>query len=252
MADSPKAQLTKLIRGIGVRQLRLGCGLVLFAYLVSHFVNHALGNISMDALAAGVYFHTLFWQFLPIAVVFYAAALTHAGLGIWALYERRQFRWKAIEPLQLVLGLSIPALIITHLAGVRLGHALFGHEKLYPQVFYAYWVVWPYKMWLMFIVLIVAWVHGCIGLYFWLRMKAFFKTAAPFLLAAAVLIPALAMLGLYQGGRTVVAESASAEWRAENLSRQKLGTAAEQSTLDRIVDGFLIGYLGLIGLALAG
>ena len=197
--------LRKFLRGIGVRQVRLACGLVLFAYLVSHFLNHALGNISMDALAAGVYYHTLFWQFLPVAIVFYAAALVHTGLGIWALYERRQFRWKAIEPLQLVLGLSIPALIIAHIVGVRLGQTLFGHEKLYPQVFYAYWVAWPYKMWLMFAVLLIAWIHGCIGLYFWLRMKAFYKRAAPFLLAAAVLIPTLAMLGLYQGGRSVVA-----------------------------------------------
>ncbi|MEA2896368.1 MAG: adenylate cyclase [Bradyrhizobium sp.] len=252
MAESTRAQLGKFIRGISIRQVRLGCGLVLFAYLVSHFVNHALGNVSMEALATGVYFHTVFWQFLPVAVVFYAASLTHAGLGIWALYERRQFRWKAIEPLQLVLGLSIPALIITHLAGVRLGQTLFGHEKLYPQVFYAYWVVWPYKMWLMFIVLIVAWVHGCIGLYFWLRMKAFFKNAAPFLLAGAVLIPTLAMLGLYQGARTVVEDSGSPEWRAENLSREKTGTWAEQKVLDQITDYFLIGYLGLIGLALIG
>jgi adenylate cyclase len=252
MAESPKARLTKFVRGVGVRQVRLACGLVLFAYLVSHFVNHALGNVSMDALALGLSVHMLFWQFLPVAILFYAAALVHTGLGIWALYERRQFRWKAIEPLQLVLGLSVPALIIAHIAGVRLGQTLFGHEKLYPQVLYAYWVVWPYKMWLMFLVLAVAWVHGCIGLYFWLRMKAFFKTAAPYLLAAAVLIPVLAMLGLYQGARTVVAESADATWKAENLSREKLGTAAEQNTLDRFVDAFLIGYLGLVGLALAG
>jgi adenylate cyclase len=252
MAESIQTRLEKFIRGISIRQIRLACGLVLFAYLVSHLVNHALGNVSMDALAAGVYVHMLFWQFLPVAFLFYAAALIHTGLGIWALYERRQFRWKAIEPLQLVLGLSIPALIITHLAGVRLGQTLFGHEKFYPQVFYAYWVVWPYKMWLMFIVLIVAWVHGCIGLYFWLRMKAFFKDAAPYLLAAAVLIPTLAMLGLYQGGRTVVAESGNAQWKAENLSRQNVGTAAEQGVLDQITDYFLIGYLGLIGLALIG
>src|SRR4030081_3541388 len=252
MAEAIPVSLTKSIRGISVRQIRLACGLVLFAYLVSHFLNHALGNISMDALAAGVYYHMAFWQFLPVAIAFYPAARAHAGLGIWALYERRQFRWKAIEPLQLVLGLSIPPLIITHLAGVRFGQALFGHEKLYPQVFYAYWVVWPYKIWLMFIVLIVAWVHGCIGLYFWLRMKAFFKSAAPFLLAAAVLIPTLAMLGLYQGGRTVVEDSPSPEWRAENLPREKTGTWAEQAVLDQITDYFLIGYLGLIGLAMIG
>src|SRR6478609_4523259 len=37
-------------KGIGLRQIRLTCALVLFTYLVSHLLNHALGNISMDAL----------------------------------------------------------------------------------------------------------------------------------------------------------------------------------------------------------
>jgi adenylate cyclase len=249
MASLSQERIERFIRGIGVRQIRLACGLVLFAYLVSHFLNHALGNISMDALASGVYYHVAFWQFLPVAIAFYTAALVHAGLGIWALYQRRQFRWKAIEPLQLVLGLSIPALIFTHLAGVRLGHTLFGHEKLYPQVLFAYLVVWPYKMWLMLAVMTIAWLHGCIGLYFWLRMKAFYQRASPFLLAAAVLVPTLAMLGLYQGGRSVL-DSDSAEWRAENLSPRLVGTAAQQAVLDRIEDYFLIGYLGLLGLVL--
>ena len=90
------AQLGKLVRGVSLRQIRLVCGLVLFAYLVSHFLNHALGNISLDALAWGVHYHVLFWQFLPVAIIFYTAALLHAGLGIWALYERRQFRWNML------------------------------------------------------------------------------------------------------------------------------------------------------------
>src|SRR6266853_67624 len=245
LSELSRASLDKCTHSVGVRQIRLACGLVLFAYLLSHFVNHAFGNVSLDALATGVRYHTAFWISLPIATVFYAAAATHAGLGIWALYQRRQFHWKAIEPIQLVLGLSIPALIITHLAGVRFDDALFQHQKLYPQVFYSYWIIWPYKMWLMFVVLIVSWVHGCIGLYFWLRMKAFFKTAAPFLLAVAVLIPTLAMLGLYQGGRNVV-DNDSPEWRAENLAPDKVGTWAEQAVLSDIEDYFLIGYLGLI------
>ena len=62
--------------------------------------------------------------------------------------------------------------------------------------------------------------------YFWLRMKAFFKRAAPFLLAVAVLLPTLALLGFYQGGRTVVADSDDPDWRTENLSPQQVGTAA--------------------------
>ena len=254
MAIFSLARLRTSTRGISIRQVRLACGLVLFAYLVSHFLNHALGNISMGALATGVTYHVAFWQFLPVAMVFYAAALVHAGLGIWALYERRQFRWKAIEPIQLVLGLSIPALIIAHIAGVRLGHTLFGHQKLYPQVLYAYWIAWPYRIWLMFAVILISWIHGCIGLYFWLRMKAFYSRAAPYLLAVAVLIPTLAMLGIYQGGRSIIADIDNdlAEWKAANLSRSQVGTSAEQTTLDNIADDFLIGYLGLLGSVLLG
>jgi adenylate cyclase len=250
MARFSRENLAELIRGTGVRQIRLVCGLVLFAYLISHFLNHALGNISTDALAAGVYYHVLFWRFPPVAIAFYTAALVHSGLGIWALYQRREFRWKAIEPLQLVLGLSIPALIISHIVGVRLGHALFNHEKLYPQELYAFWVARPARIWLMSAVLVIAWIHGSIGLYFWLRMKLFFRRAAPFLLAAAVLIPTLALLGFYQGGRSVVADSDDPDWRIGNLSRQKVGTPAEQAVLDEIDDYFLIGYLGLVGLVL--
>src|SRR6266481_7302105 len=251
MAEFSREQLATLVRGISLRQVRLASGMVLFAYLVSHFLNHALGNISMEALAIGVHWHILFWQFPPVGIVFYACCLVHTALGIWALYQRRQFHWKAIEPLQLVLGLSIPALIITHIVGVRLGQTLFGHEKHYPQVFFAYWIVWPPKMWLMYAVMIIACVHGCIGLNFWLRMKPFYQVAGPFLLGAAVLVPTLAILGLYQGGRSVV-DSDSVEWRAENLSPDRVGTPAQQALLSSIEDYFLIGYLGLVGLVLLG
>jgi adenylate cyclase len=243
-------RLARLTRGVGVRQVRLASGMVLFTYLISHFLNHALGNISIEALARGVYFHTLFWQFLPVAIIFYAAILVHASLGIWALYRRRQFRWKAIEPLQLALGLSVPTLVAAHVIGARLGQALFDHEKLYPQELYVFLVAAPYRAWLMSAVLIIAWVHGCIGLNFWLRMKPFYKRAAPFLLAFAVLLPTLALLGFYQAGRTVIADSDDPDWRINNLSQRQVGTPAQGQTLEAITDYFLIGYLGLIGFVL--
>src|SRR6202161_904824 len=124
-----RGQSRGLIRGFSLRQVRLVCGLVLFAYLVSHFLNHALGNISMAALAKGLHYHILFWRFPPVAIVLYGAALVLSGLGFWALYQRWQFHWRAIEPLQLVLGLSIPALIVAHVTGVRLRDATLGHER---------------------------------------------------------------------------------------------------------------------------
>jgi adenylate cyclase len=250
MIAAVRSQLARSIRGIGLRQIRLACGLVLFAYLVSHFLNHALGNISMAALAKGLHYHILFWRFPPVAIVLYGAALVHSGLGFWALYQRRQFHWRAIEPLQLVLGLSIPALIIAHIVGVRLGQSLFAHEKFYPQELYSFWVARPYRVGVMSAVLVIAWVHGSIGLYFWLRMKAFFKRAAPFLLAAAVLVPTLALLGFYQAGRGVAADGNNADWRTSNLGERQVGTPVQQKTLDDIANDLLTGYLALIALVL--
>jgi adenylate cyclase len=245
-----RENIRTFLRGIGVRQVRLVCGMVLFTYLISHFLNHALGNVSIDALAVGVYYHTLFWQFLPVAIVLYTAMLLHGGLGLWALYQRRQFSWKTVEPLQLALGLSIPVLVVMHVVGARLGQTLFGHEKLYPQELYAFYVARPHIIWQMFAVMIIAWAHGCIGLHFWLRMKASYARTAPYLLAAAVLLPSLAILGLYQAGRIVIDDSSDPQWRAENLSERHVGTKAEQATLETIVDDFLIGYFALIGIAL--
>ncbi|MGY3484498.1 adenylate cyclase [Bradyrhizobium sp. USDA 4011] len=250
MASPSREHLQDMARGIGQRQVRLVTGAIMFAYLISHFLNHALGNISTEAMAIGVHYHTEFWQFLPVAIVFYGACLVHTGLGIWALYQRREFRWKAIEPLQLVLGLSIPVFIIIHIVGVRLGQTLYGHEKLYPQELYTFFIASPVRLWLMFAVLLIAWVHGCIGLYFWLRLRAFFPRAAPFLLAVAVLIPTLAMLGIYQGGRATMEDYQDPDWRREELSVQKLGTAAQAATLGKITDGLTFGYLALLGLVL--
>ena len=36
-------------------------------------------------------------------------------------------------------------LIIAHIIGVRLGQTLYGHEKLYPQVLFLYWISAPWR-----------------------------------------------------------------------------------------------------------
>jgi adenylate cyclase len=238
------------LAGVGLRQIRLTCALVLFTYLLSHFVNHALGNISMDALQAGVVIHAAIWQFFPVAVIFYTSALVHTSLGIWALYERRQFQRRAVEPLQLVLGLSIPALIVAHVVAVRLGENLYDIDRSYPQVFAA-WISSPLRLWAMYTVVLVAWIHGCIGLYFWLRLKTWSRRSAPWLLAAAVILPTLALLGIFQGQRFVAANITSPEWQAANLGPGQVGTPAQQSMLAAITDNLLIGYVVLLLLVLA-
>ena len=98
---------------------------------------------------------------------------------------------------------------------------------------------------LQFVLLTVAWIHGCIGLYFWLRLRPFFRWAAPFLLAVAVLLPPLAMLGVYRGANDVALAS-QPEWRGAHVIPIP---PAQRSMLDDIALRYIpIGYIGLIGM----
>jgi adenylate cyclase len=215
----PTSGIATWLRGIGVRQVRLVCGLIMFSYIFSHFFNHALGNFSYDTMEAWLRFHVWWWRTPVVNFTLYAAATTHFLLGLWALYQRRHFRYTVIEITQLILGLSIPLLIASHLGVMRLGGLLFGRDPPhYAIVLFAYWASRPYMVGVQFLLLTVAWTHACIGLYFWLRLKPFFKWAAPFLLAIAVLLPPLAMTGAHHGAHEVLQLASQPQWRAEHVN----------------------------------
>lgn len=235
------------LRGIGVRQVRLACGLVMFTYIFSHFFNHALGNISYAAMETWLSYHIWWWRIPVVNFVLYAAATTHAGLGLWALYQRRHFRYTAAEITQLALGLSIPLLIASHLGAERGSGLLFGRDPPnYAAALLSFWVARPHMIAVQFVLLTVAWIHGCIGLYFWLRLKPFFKWAAPLLLAVAVLLPPLAMLGTHQGAREVMRLASQPQWRTEHV---RAIPQEQRSLIDKIsLFYFPMGYIGLIGL----
>jgi len=220
------------LRGIGVRQVRLACGLVMFSYIFSHFFNHALGNLSYDTMEAWLAFHVWWWRIPIVNFTLYAAAAIHFGLGLWALYQRRHFRYTFIEITQLVFGLSIPLLLASHFGIVRLGGLMFGRDPpMYAAPLLAYWVARPYMVAVQFLLLTVAWTHACIGLYFWLRLKPFFKWAAPFLFAIAVLLPPLAMTGTHRGAHETIERATQPQWRAEHI---KPTTPAQRAAIEEI------------------
>jgi adenylate cyclase len=236
------------IRGISERQVRIVTGLVMFSYLLSHYTNHALGNISFETMQAALQYHLAWWRNPIITFLFYTAAFTHFLLGLWALYQRRHFRYATAEIIQLILGLSIPLLLITHFAGVRLPTTFFDRTPNYGLTLNAYWWVRPHVMWIQFTLILVAWCHACIGLYFWLRMKPFFKWAAPFLLAGAVLLPPLAMLGAYHGARQVAQLIKDPQWRAQYITPM---SPPQRKAMDDIIFYFPFGYVALLMLVFA-
>jgi adenylate cyclase len=247
---STTSWLPAWLRGIGVRQVRLVCGLVMFAYIFSHFFNHALGNISFAAMDWWLRYHILWWRFPVVNYTLYAAATAHFALGLWALYQRRHFRFAAAEITQLVLGLSIPLLLASHFGAQRIATTMFDRvPESYALPLYGYWVTRPYMIVVQFTLMTVAWTHGCIGLYFWLRMKPFFKWASPILLSVAVLLPPLAMIGAHHGAQEVIRLAASPQWRAQYL---KPLPPPQRAAVDAVtLFYFPIGYATAMALVFA-
>ena len=248
-ASAPPRWLTWL-RGIGLRQVRITCGLVMFSYIFSHFVNHSIGNVSYDFMETWLTWHIWWWRNPLVASVLYTAATVHFSLGLWALYQRRHFRYAGPELAQLILGLSIPLLFIGHFGAVRLTALMFDRPAPnYATILNAYWNFRPYNIAVQFALLTVAWTHACIGLYYWLRLKRFFRWAAPFLFAIAVLLPPFAMLGAHQGAMEMTRRLKDPVWRAQYV---KPVTPAQRVTLDHIAwYYFPAGYAGLLLLVFA-
>jgi adenylate cyclase len=252
--DRPTKGTPLRFRTPSVRQVRLACGLVLFTYVTLHYLNHALGNLSVEAMERGLLIQKLIWQSVPGALVLYAALLTHMSLGFWALYERRQFRWTKLEATQLVLGLTIPFLLADHVFGTRVALSLFGADKGYAQELYKFGSS-PTAGFLQAALLLIVWIHGCIGIHFWLALKPFYSRMRNLLLSGAVLLPTLALLGFLQGERQVSPLFGDPAWRAVNLSPAHVGTAADNARLlaDRgdtlvFLAGILVGVILVRGL----
>ena len=214
-----------------LRRIRLATGLVLFVYVTLHFANHALGNISIGAMESGLVLQKLIWQSFPGAVILYLSLLTHMSLGFWALYQRRRFRWTRLEATQLVLGLSIPFLLANHVIATRVAISEFGLKMGYAQVLANLWVFSPLLGALQAILMLVVWIHGCLGVHFWLRLKPFYPRLKEPLFAAAVLLPTLALLGYYQGGKQTLLLVQDPGWLARNFSPEHDGTPDQHAVL---------------------
>lgn len=182
------------------RSLRIGSGLILFAFATTHLLNHALGLISIDAMNAAQEARTAITRSWPGTTILLAAALVHMLLGIGKFLQRRNWRgpWGAV--VQLGFGLLIPLLLARHIIGTRIAHQLYGVDDNYT---YALFVMWPNEAWRQGALIVLVWGHGIIGLHAWLRLKPWYARWQVVLAMLAALIPALAFAGFAVAGREV-------------------------------------------------
>lgn len=195
-----------------IRTLRSWSGMVLFAYLVSHFVNHSLGLISLDAMEAGRGWFLAIWRNWLGTLALYGALIVHGAMVLWSLYQRRSLRMPSWECAQIASGLLIPLLLAIHIIGTRYLHQEFGIDDSYTYIVLVLWEFQPEMGIQQTATLVIAWLHGCAGLHFWLRIKPWYPRLVPYLYSVALLLPTLGLLGFANAGQEASVLARDGAW----------------------------------------
>ncbi len=186
------------LRGDLLQRLRLASGLVLFAFAGTHFLNHAVGLYGLEAMHEVESWRTTVTRSWPGSIVLGAALVTHLSLGLYKLAMRTTLRMPAWEAVQIVLGLSIPFLLFPHIVNTRVANSIYNVNDIY---LYELVRLWPERAFWQSLLLEIVWLHGCIGLHYWLRLSPIYRRIALPLLAVAVAIPFAALAGFMVTGR---------------------------------------------------
>jgi adenylate cyclase len=234
------------------QSIRLTTGLVLFVYATTHLASHSFGVISLSAMQTAGAVLIDPWRSYPGLIALYGSFLVHGGLGLCALYRRRHVRIPRAEFWQLVSGLLIPLLLVSHAATARLNGSFNGVDLDYRHLLHGFFVVAPFTVLpRQFLLLLAVWTHGCLGVRMWIRTKAWYRQLAPWLLLGALLLPTLAVVGVTAAGLGIREASNQDRLQLESFATtQKTYVNPHFVSLEQVVLGLTITYVSLLTIVL--
>jgi adenylate cyclase len=231
-------------------RIRLWSSYVLFFYVVTHLLNHALGLISLRVLEAGRTWFVFIWHNPLGQTVLYGALLVHFCLALWSLYQRRTLRLSRWEWTQWILGVLIVPLGTIHVVGTRVAHELYNVDPGYPWVLGSLLVSNWTGIVRQFSLPLVVWLHACIGLHFAWRLRPWYRAWLPALYAFALLVPIAGIGGAGIALRDVAELAQRPGFLEELFVRVRVPTADQIATLYAIADALQFTALGLLAIML--
>ncbi len=228
--------MTMLLSGSWTQRARLVSGLVLFTFAATHFLNHAVGLAGVEAMEAVQSWRTAATRSLAVGIVLGLAFLVHMVLGLARLARCRTLRMPPWEALQIGLGIAIPFLLFPHILNTRFANLLFGVNDVY---LYELLQTWPGLAVNQSLLLLIVWLHSCIGLHYWLRLSPLYRRLMPLALAFAVLVPFAALAGFMVAGEGVRAAAADPQVLSAMHARTRW---PEGETLKWLLSATYISY----------
>ena len=240
--------MNALLRGDVLQRIRIGSGLILFAFAATHFLNHALGLIHLETMHEFQQWRWIVTRSTVGTFILLAALVAHISLALYKLANRTTLRLPPWELVQIALGLAIPFFLFPHIVNTRIAHVFFGVQDNY---LYELARLWPASAIIQTTLLLLVWIHGCIGLHFWLRLSPAYRAAAPFLLFVAIALPLAALGGFMVSGRAVaqLIEDPKALAQVKQLTAWPDAAASDALALYRMQ--VRLGFGAVLGLVAA-
>jgi len=239
--------LSALWRGSWPTRIRIASGLVLFTFVLFHFINIGFGLISPTLLEQGQALREVITRSLLGGIILYAALFAHMGLSISKLAGRRTLKMPISEALQIVLGLVIPLLLIKHVVHTRMANEIYDVNDDFGYISILIWGTWDGFM--QALLLLIVWVHGCLGLHFWLRNTKWWHRWWNMLIGIAVFVPGFALAGFLTEGRRVLALFQDEATRVPLMQQYNWPSQETFGVLIATADYLLMGFWAILGLA---
>jgi len=237
-----------LLRGDTAQKIRIGSGLILFTFAATHFLNHAVGLVSLEMMQDVQEWRQLVTRSWPGTIILLSALVLHMTFALYKLAMRSTLRLPMWELIQLGLGLVIPFLLFAHIINTRIANVYFGVEDSY---LYELARLWPVNAIWQSMLLLLVWLHGCIGIHFWMRLYRPYRAAQPILLFVAIAVPLAALAGFMVSGRAVSQLIEDPQMLAKVKEITKWPNAEDGEAMVRLRTLVRIEYAALL-LAIAG
>ena len=108
------------------------------------------------------------WHSPPGQVLLYGSLSVHLRIALIVLFRRRDYRMPAWEASQILLGLTIPYLLLVHIVNTRATRILTGIDIDYTYEIANLWVD-PWTRFRQIALVLLVWGHFTVGLHFWWR-----------------------------------------------------------------------------------
>lgn len=233
----------KHLKNIRSNQVRIITGVIMYIYAVTHLLNHSVGLLGLDAMEEVRLYFLAFWRNPVMIMLMPMSMMIHFFLAVYAFLTKPSLMKMSIyEWVQYVAGFTIPFFLILHVSSTRMAYWFFDINDTYAYLLTQYWNQGLPALLLTFL-LVSVFVHGSIGIYFYLRLQKWFHPVKPYYYAISLALPLMAIAGILSASReSLYLSGFNPQWTEQILQTANPGLSDVSVMMKPLFNLFPIGY----------